>query len=167
MTPKTSRRKNQKKYKHSKYRYCIACKDTPKMKRWGPSLRGSFEGVLVQTCYNCGVMFKRPWSGGGTGRRIPQSNGERGQARAGSNPAPTSPPKRKVVKCREEKIINKIIRDLLYGHVKEAAIIAKNAGKISSPVKNIMMVGSEGASMLIAPQPIFFLTIEISNAIIQ
>ena len=44
--------------------------------------------VPVQSCAECGIKIERPWVGGGNGIRIPGKKRERGEARAGSNPAP-------------------------------------------------------------------------------
>lgn len=110
VSPRTLRRKLQKKLKHKPYRRCPRCGDRMYVRfvpiDSAPGLVGpetDHEDVLVKECYPCKLWVQLFWLGGGTGRHIPHGlpkpespAGERpvpddGQSGcAGSNPAPTT-----------------------------------------------------------------------------
>ncbi len=64
MKPKTLRRKQQKKAKRLRYRVCEQCG------HYYMTCHLSIDNIPVQTCRNCDFTIKRPWLGGGIGRRI-------------------------------------------------------------------------------------------------
>jgi hypothetical protein len=89
MTPRTLRRKLQKKATHKKYRKCPACggRSTCRVCK-----QDGFRWKLIQRC-RCGHVGELTWSGGGTADTYPtgptrQGKGPRGGC-AGSSPAPT------------------------------------------------------------------------------
>jgi hypothetical protein len=76
MTPRTLRRKLQKKKKHKPYRRCAACggrmecrlvswDDRAGLVAWLPWLQGTAHDVLVKECRACKRWEQLFWTGGG------------------------------------------------------------------------------------------------------
>jgi hypothetical protein len=82
MTPRTLRRKLQKKAKRRRYTRCFC----------GGQMVGRAEAAaVVCRCNSCGTVKTLAWTGGGIGRRIPPDGGERpGEGRARSSRAPSN-----------------------------------------------------------------------------
>lgn len=90
MTPRTYRRKLQKKLKRKPFIRCFGC---------GARMAGRLDGEggrwwLVYSCERrgCGCGRVKDWTGGGKADTYPTAPpaGERRQGRAGSNPAPSA-----------------------------------------------------------------------------